>query len=122
MDREEELDLLERISERLGSADPASVGSAVARLLGQHMNEVEFWKGAWMGDLLHTRVQIDADAVHILAFVVWGKGGTTEQWMDPLHATFWRSGGRLTRYELRFCDQQTPSTPYRLHRKTEPSA
>ena|SRR5712692_4420459 len=124
MDHNQQAHLLDLIGDELSDLAASRVpGVAIARLLDLHLSALDGWSGRWMDDLLDARLTVEGTRSEVLAFVVWGKGGTTAQWMDPLHAAFVRdSDGKISHYELRFCDECQPSQPYKLHRKFEPSA
>jgi hypothetical protein len=114
--------LLEKISEEL--VEPAAepdLGSSISRLLQLHLDELAEWKHRWTDGLLDIRLHRHNGSIDLLANVVLVKGDGLF-WMDPLEALFSiNNRGKITRYELRFEDQDRPSEPYKVHRKHEPS-
>jgi len=122
MDKDEQAFALERISLEL--ADPPTereLSSSIAQLLEPHLQGSEEWNYCWVDDLLDQRLQRHTGSLELLAHVVLYKSDE-KCWMDPLQAIFSiNRRGRITRYELRFGDQDRPSEPYKLDRKHEPS-
>jgi hypothetical protein len=122
MNHAEQTFLLEKIAQELVEpvAEP-ELSSSISRLLQLHLGRLDEWKYCWTDGLLETHLERHNGSIDILANVVLVKGDGYS-WTDPLQALFsFNKRGRITRYELRFGDQDGPSEPYKLHRKQEPS-
>ena|SRR5215471_6926306 len=122
MDKDKQAFLLEGIGQEIADLDKSrDLASSISWLLDLHLSELDEWKYCWIDGLLETTLKRRNGSIELLAHVVLYKGDGN-CWMDPLQAFFSvNRSGRITRYELRFGDQDRPSEPYKLHRKHEPS-
>lgn len=58
----------------------------LGQLLWEQLKLDPDWdRSKWIDDTLIHKLRIIGDNVHIWGVVIWGKGGTTEQWTDPIY-------------------------------------
>lgn len=94
--------------------------SILAALLEALLHEQdEEWAGAkWVDDSLLTQVSVDGDVVCIAGMMIWGRGGATEQWVDPFF--FEISLADHSDYKCWLGDEKAEEVTYRyysLHRE-----
>lgn len=85
------------------SASARRVGSDLAWILGHHLEDDEGWpNGAWIDDIVNRQITVSVGHIEIRGLMVWGRGGTTEQWCEPFFARIDVSESDEARYELHF--------------------
>ena len=62
-----------------------STSYLLARLLDKNLNEDEYWakNGCWVDDCLISNIYKEKKTLKLSGLMIWGKGGTTQQWADP---------------------------------------
>ena len=76
--------------------------------------------GKWMDDSLFRKVTVEEDRISIYGVMIWGKGGTTEQWTEPFYfeAFFDQIIAKYTHFNLFFGDINHPAKPYERYSET----
>lgn len=77
-------------------------------------NVAEWDHAKWMDDSLLTHVEIENDILRIGGIMVWGRGGTTEQWVDPFSFETALPGAQHVprRFVFLFSDWDKPELSY----------
>jgi hypothetical protein len=91
-----------------------SAASALSRLLQDLLTDDGTWdSGAWIDDLLVDRAGIDRHGrIEAFGFIIYGRGGTTQQWLAPLSATLFVSSDGELAYRIGFDDTGQPHCEY----------
>jgi hypothetical protein len=90
------------------------IASTVARLLHMRLGEETDWgaEGNWIDDLLVDTFEISKHGrITINGNIVFGKGGTTRQWLARCEAVLDRRDRELV-YRICFDDELQPHTEY----------
>lgn len=59
------------------------VSFLVASVLGYELKKNNWDKEKWVDDSLITKVENHSDEYKLWGYVIWGREGTTEQWVSP---------------------------------------
>lgn len=77
----------------------------------------------WLDDCLITALTIDGKKILLYGVMIWGKQGTTSQWIDPftfeLEPLF--DADASISYRFRFCDSERPTLTYEEYKKESAS-
>lgn len=87
--------------------------SGLEYLLGDLLHGQDGWSpGQWVDGILPAmdRITAQRDGIELYGFAVWGKGGTTQQWVDPVFAAvrLAPSSDVVEGYDVRFGDASRP--------------
>ncbi|MBC9933118.1 hypothetical protein [Chitinophaga qingshengii] len=77
-------------------------------------NTAEWDHAKWMDDSLLTHVEIENDLLRISGIMIWGRGGTTEQWVAPFSFETALPGNQHLprRFSFLFSDWDQPELSY----------
>lgn len=96
-------------------ADRLGASFELGRLLWEQLKLLPEWGGAkWIDDTLIHKLRIIGNNVHIWGAVIWGKGGTTEQWTDPVYTQIQLdvSAMRISDMQIWFADAEYAEISY----------
>lgn len=62
-----------------------NTSSALVALLSRHLEKTGWYPGHWMDDSLITDISLETDRLFLEGIAIWGTGGSTEQWTEPLY-------------------------------------
>jgi hypothetical protein len=93
----------------------------LASLLQRNLEEDTEWKNSskWMDDCLISKFLIDKNNVQLGGLMIWGAGGTTQQWADPFSFECALSPNKkgLNKYIFYFGDENEPRKTYNDYRR-----
>ncbi|RFS16846.1 hypothetical protein [Emticicia sp. C21] len=89
----------------------------LAGILEQLLNESYHWgtkSGKWMDDALIEDFHLYEERLSINGVMIWGKGDTTEQWVEPFYfdVELNKNEVNMEGYNLYFGNTDNPAIPY----------
>lgn len=99
----------------LNGADRLGASIVLGQLLWQQLKlETDWDRSKWIDDTLIHKLRIIGNNVHIWGVVIWGKGGTTEQWTEPVYTQLQLdvSAMRISDMQIWFADAEYTEISY----------